>query len=111
MATNEKPFSATNWGGQDALGITTGGHQSMAGHGDHGSYSAQRWAARRTVSPVQPLPEPTGPLISSPAANAFVAELVADMDARKSRAVRAAVGGVVAGLAVRAYHRGGRLSR
>lgn len=66
---------------------------------------------RRSQSLVHPLPEPTGPQISSPGANAFVAEYVADQEMRRYRATRAALGGVVAGLAVRAAHQGRRLSR
>lgn len=105
MATNDyRVTRADNWEGPHG----TAWHQNDPER--HQQSLAQRWSARRSLSAVQPLPEPTGPQIGSPAANAFVAEFAADMEARKSRAVRAAIGGVVAGLAVRAWHNGRRLN-
>lgn len=86
----------------------TGWHQEEAGTGRHGSISGQRWTSRRTSSPVQPLPEPVSPLGDETLA--FVRAYEAAEQERRFRATRAALGGVVAGLAVRAYHGGRRLN-
>jgi hypothetical protein len=83
-----------NWGGQDPNGTTTGHHAASAGRGAHGSISAARWAARRAVSPVQPLPEPTAPF-DVRRGDSFIQGFVAAECDRGYRAGRAVAAGLI----------------